>query len=80
MTRSRVDGVCAARTPSRRRRLSSLEEHRPRLRRDDRDEAEHEVHLGPDLGHLRDFDPYKRRRRDDGTSDAADERRARTCG
>ena len=57
-----------------------LEEHRPGLRRDDRDEAEHEVHLGPDLGHLRDFDPRKRRRRDEGTSDAAGKRRARTCG
>ena len=39
---------------------SHLGEHRPRLRRDDGDEAEHEVDLGPDLGHLRDFDPRKR--------------------
>ena len=45
-----VDGVCAARTPSRRRRLSSLEEHRPGLGRDDRDEAEHEVHFRAHLG------------------------------
>ena len=32
--------------------LSTQDEHRPGLGRDDGDEAEHEVHLGPDLGDI----------------------------